>query len=565
MKNTIIILIIAMILTGLFTIFFPIKTCVASGNTLNVGSGQAYSTIQAAINDANESDTVYVYSGTYNENIVIDKSITLTGAGKSITTISGSGEYTIKITANNVAISGFKIQNKVKGNGNGVYLISSNSNTITDNTIEGNNVGIYFSNSDSNIIHDNTIQNNNANGVYLTSTSSSNTFYKNYFLDNTNYNAVDYNSNTWSYNSEGNYWDDYDDYDSNNDGIGDSPYIIDSNSQDNYPIGKFLNMRPGAIITSITPNPATAGQTVSFYGDWSDDSGTPLQWEWKSSKNGVFGHSKNCQSSSLSIGTHTISFRVYDGDVWSDYNYSTLIIRAESSQNQLPIATIEEPNPSKTTYIYGETVEFRGNGQDYDGFINGWSWHSEPTGITSNQEDFTRNNIPVGEYTIYFKVKDNNEDWSSEKSISIEIVVDPFSENQPPVANAGGPYTGHINETIFFDGSDSYDPENDTLEYIWIFGDGSNATGQKVEHNYSFEGQYNVTLIVTDKTHGSQAFETTYIIISAESNNNGNGGNNGDNQGNSEKDEQGVPLVVIIIGVTLAIFVLIILIFKFII
>jgi hypothetical protein len=42
--------------------------------------------------------------------------------------------------------------------------------------------------------------------------------------------------NIWDNGTTGNYWSDYVGQDVNNDGIGDSPYIINENNQDNYPL-----------------------------------------------------------------------------------------------------------------------------------------------------------------------------------------------------------------------------------------------------------------------------------------------------------------------------------------
>ncbi|RLF27130.1 MAG: hypothetical protein DRN05_06070, partial [Thermoplasmata archaeon] len=44
--------------------------------------------------------------------------------------------------------------------------------------------------------------------------------------------------------------------------------------------------------------------------------------------------------------------------------------------------------------------------------------------------------------------------------------------NNPPVANADGPYYGMVGEEIEFNGSLSYDPDNDIVSYKWDFGDG---------------------------------------------------------------------------------------------
>ncbi|MHC4537969.1 MAG: hypothetical protein ACYS6K_28910 [Planctomycetota bacterium] len=43
---------------------------------LIVGFDQTYTTIGAAITAANSGDTIYVYAGTYNENVVLDKTLT---------------------------------------------------------------------------------------------------------------------------------------------------------------------------------------------------------------------------------------------------------------------------------------------------------------------------------------------------------------------------------------------------------------------------------------------------------------------------------------------------------
>ena len=41
---------------------------------------------------------------------------------------------------------------------------------------------------------------------------------------------------TWNKGTKGNFWDNYTGIDNNGDGIGDTPYIIDENNQDNYPL-----------------------------------------------------------------------------------------------------------------------------------------------------------------------------------------------------------------------------------------------------------------------------------------------------------------------------------------
>ena len=85
---------------------------------------------------------------------------------------------------------------------------------------------------------------------------------------------------------------------------------------------------------------------------------------------------------------------------------------------------------------------------------------------------------------------------------------------KPPLADAGGPYTGTAGEEVLFDGSGSFDPDGAIVFYFWDFGDGSFGLGPQVTHIYATMGTYAVTLTVTD-TNGAIASDTTTAQISA--------------------------------------------------
>ena len=79
---------IALILS-IFTIFIANQTSVVSDSTNSIyvggiGDGN-YTIIQKAVNNASDGDTIYVYSGIFYENIIINKSITLIGENKHTT------------------------------------------------------------------------------------------------------------------------------------------------------------------------------------------------------------------------------------------------------------------------------------------------------------------------------------------------------------------------------------------------------------------------------------------------------------------------------------------------
>jgi parallel beta-helix repeat protein len=140
----------------------------STGSTIYVnttGAGGAYTSIQQAIDNANNGDTLFVYNGTYNENIVINKSISLLGKDKDTTIIYGLNfGCTVDIKANWVNISKFSIRNPI---GTGIWCYYANNSWISNNDIssDGNGIDIYFS-IQNNIIG-NTFSNNRGSGISL--------------------------------------------------------------------------------------------------------------------------------------------------------------------------------------------------------------------------------------------------------------------------------------------------------------------------------------------------------------------------------------------------------------
>jgi len=130
-----------------------------------------YTTIQAAIDAANDSDTILVRAGLYVEHIVVNKSISILGLDfPTISTYSplgGFGFPTVSILANNVTISGFILQHEgtrpLKEFDQGIELASANCN-ILGNVIRHNWEGIELSGCYDNIAN-NTIEHNYGLGI----------------------------------------------------------------------------------------------------------------------------------------------------------------------------------------------------------------------------------------------------------------------------------------------------------------------------------------------------------------------------------------------------------------
>jgi parallel beta-helix repeat protein len=132
-----------------------------------------YPTIQSAVDAASTGDTIHVKSGTYNENLTIDKQITLAGENRANTIITANTDNpTITITTNNVTVTGFTIT----GSNTGVYITADNC-TLTNNNIEDCSKGIHAQKDADQFfqyidIKNNTITNNNEEGILFDGTGT---------------------------------------------------------------------------------------------------------------------------------------------------------------------------------------------------------------------------------------------------------------------------------------------------------------------------------------------------------------------------------------------------------
>ncbi len=252
----------------------------------NINTGLGYATIQEAINAANWGDTVFVEAGIYRENVHVNKPMSLIGENKDATIIDGQETGTVVDiggfwdSVENVTLSGFTIQNSgkiaaenepyydsgiriswsnlnnisgnvIKNNKLGIYILDSFYNTISNNQITNNSFGFYLigysagEECDYNVISGNDVISNEY-GMYILWKCNDNRIYHNNFVNNTD--QVYWGSNNvWDdgYPSGGNYWSDYSGTDlyrgpyqneTGSDGIGDTPYIIDGDNKDNYPL-----------------------------------------------------------------------------------------------------------------------------------------------------------------------------------------------------------------------------------------------------------------------------------------------------------------------------------------
>jgi parallel beta-helix repeat protein len=267
---------------------------------------------------ANNGDGIIV--GSSPDNSVSGNNITANNSyGIHLDSSSNSSITGNKITANNW--NGIRLDassnNSISGNNitaNNVYgvgLYTSSNNSISGNNIANNGYGVgldSFSNFDS--ISGNNITANNGHGVGLFSSSGNSIFHNNFVNNSVQVYSTSDSANIWDggYPSGGNYWSDYNGTDlktgpyqneTGSDGIGDTPYIIDSSNQDNFPLmGMFsdfnatLQYHVQAICNSTISDFQFNSTSISFNA---------------SGENGTTGFCTICIPTALINGTFTVS------------------------------------------------------------------------------------------------------------------------------------------------------------------------------------------------------------------------------------------------------------------
>jgi len=167
----------------------------------------------------------------------------------------------------------FIANNEFVENWAGIELFYSHNNTITNNNATENIYGIIQSESSSNFLLNNKAADNQY-GVKL-SNSNNNVIQSNAFVNNTLQVISSASINIWDngYPSGGNYWSDYTGADlksgpnqdqPGSDGVGDTPYTIDANNTDRYPLMNAIAVHDVAI-TNITTSKTIVGQGFNLY------------------------------------------------------------------------------------------------------------------------------------------------------------------------------------------------------------------------------------------------------------------------------------------------------------
>ena len=507
-KKAVSAIMLTLLLMGMLTLAFNIR----SVRAVTIIVPDDYPTIQAGINAASYGDTVYVRAGTYLENVVVNKALSLVGENPKTTTIDGSNGgivvgiffvpgIAVDINASYVNLTGFTVRNtgdwgvgitmvgpsycNVYGNNitasnaysEGVEVIKSSSNNrVFENSITaGGGIGIEWSCNNNYVAENNIVR--CGVGVFLAYACSNNIVRNS--ITNSGYVGVDIGS--YSY---------YNSVSGNN----------ITNSRDAFDLGSYCD------------NNDIVGNNVV-------DNGVGVRI-WADTPNNMFYHNSfidNAQQISNNWGSTNVWDNGSNGNYWSDYTarypnasetdgsgvWNTTYAIDANNVDRYPLVNQAIP----PILLYTITIGAGGGGSVV------YSCHSGSGSVPSGQTISL--NVTLGtqiSLTAYPSLSFVFQGWNTNDRVS---TFNASSLSSTATANGDGSVTASFarvptanftwsppmpisTKTVTFNASSSTPNSGTMASYTWNFGDGNTTTTMNpiITHRYADPKRYSVTLTV---------------------------------------------------------------------
>jgi len=409
--------------------------------------------------------------------ILVNKTVSIVGENRDFTVIDGNGTtYAIMVMTNGVNITGVTIENasyagiclyyythnvtisknKVRHSYRGILLTgdSGYSNIIENEIVDNWAAGIDLSRSDCNAIYNNKIENNFVCGIYVglsirnsiranniinsdfgiaLEEASYNTFYHNNFIDNERMQVSRYNIWDDGYPSGGNYWSDYVGVDvksgpnqdlHGSDSIGDTPYVIDVNNRDRYPLMNPYGAPPPQTY-SLTITTTVGGTTNPAPGTYSYTANSTVQVTAIPEVNYLFDY---WELDSVNVGS------VNPYTVLMDKNHT---LKAVFSLIPPPLSV--SISPLSASIIVGQSVTFTSTvSGGYTPYTYQWHLNGNPvSGATSNTWIFTP--TTSGIYYVHLKVTDAKANTAQSGTARAEVAAVPVGGYSIPIKGQNTP------------------------------------------------------------------------------------------------------------------------------
>lgn len=293
----------------------------------------------------------------------------------------------------------------------------------------------------------------------------------------------------------------------------------ESEEQDRNPTARF----------SWDKHPGKTGESIRFDGSGSTDpDGDIEKYRWSFDDGSGYRYGETRSYSFGSTGTYDVTLRVKDSKGNTDTRTREVEVVRDPGDCSVNVGRLRLGNSvidegDSTT----ASVEVTNNGQNQDVRVRfkvgGNTVKTVNREVSSNsQSTFQASVSPNRDRIITAEVTTQGSpcgDRNYERYRELAVVEggdnggdDP--DKKPEASFRWSPSQPAPEETVAFDGSDSYDEDGDIVEYKWFFGDGSNpGYGRNVQHNYGSTGDYDVQLVVEDSEGDTDSITRTVPVV----------------------------------------------------
>ncbi|WP_345076232.1 PKD domain-containing protein, partial [Brachybacterium paraconglomeratum] len=253
-------------------------------------------------------------------------------------------------------------------------------------------------------------------------------------------------------------------------------YVLDAQQVNtHYGVGKGFEA-PTAEFDAVA---GELGVNVDASASTAAAGATIVEYTWDFGDGTAPGSGETAAHTYSAAGSYTVSLAVLDSNGLSATTAQQIQV---TGPNTAPLAVA-------STTMNGLTVTADGSGSsDPDGEVTEYSW-DWGDGQASAGQIASHQYAEAGSYTVTLTVTD---DRSGTASITTQVSV----VHADPAARFDASSSGLA---VQVDASTSSASDGATLTYAWNWGDGTAASeGQSASHTYPEDGDYEITLMVTD-------------------------------------------------------------------